>query len=223
MEKLRSLESSLPPEQPPTKQAIDSLNTELSQEFKVAANAVTRLYRVANEKNSLLKHQGYIECLDDILKVLQSRQAESLGDLHLWCLKQRNDRLQGKEMNNSTSLKPSSGLKGEESEYDFHFDKRTNNNSPNFRISMPPLTVEHTKPSQNSDRYKTRLRQQRKNNEDAKLDKDLSDKIELMGSIRGKPAQKAQSTLNTSPNSHMHSFDFENNTVKKPKLDTEET
>ncbi|EGA58026.1 YJR056C-like protein [Saccharomyces cerevisiae FostersB] len=89
MEQMHSLESSLPPEQPPTKQAIESLNLELSQEFKLAANAVTRLYRVANEKNSLTKHQGYLTCLDDILCALDSNV--TADELRAWCYKRRND------------------------------------------------------------------------------------------------------------------------------------
>lgn len=89
MERLHSLESSLPPEQPPTKQAIDNLNLELSQEFKLAANAVTRLYRVANEKNSLTKHQGYLTCLDDMLYALDSNM--TTDELKAWWLQQKND------------------------------------------------------------------------------------------------------------------------------------
>lgn len=143
MEQLKSLESSLPPEQPPTKQAIDSLNGELAQEFKIAANAVTKLYRVANEKNSLLKHQGYLDCLDDILKGLQSGQLSSMNDIHLWSLKRKNELLSGETTKDR---------------YDFDFDNPTSSiKGPKFRQSMPPLSVELSESiKQKKKKYQTR-------------------------------------------------------------------
>lgn len=141
MERLNALGSSLPPEQPPTNQVIESLNSELSQEFKLAANAVTKLYRVANERNSLLKHQGYLQCLEDLLSLLERNPDVPVDALHLWCLKQRNDMLS----HGSGLAEVSSGSK-----FDFNFDNpnvaSTNNSDltvPKFRSSHPPLSVEH--------------------------------------------------------------------------------
>ncbi|QHS74286.1 uncharacterized protein SPAR_J02380 [Saccharomyces paradoxus] len=178
MEQMHSLESSLPPEQPPTKQAIENLNLELSQEFKLAANAVTRLYRVANEKNSLTKHQGYLTCLDDILCALDSNV--TTDELRAWCYKRRNDILsnsQDKSSNpvkererklnkfsenqhreNDTHKEPS--RKDIEVKYNFSFNESNGdlsningNVSPKFRLSMPPLSVEH--PARNANRIKS--------------------------------------------------------------------
>ncbi|CCF58096.1 hypothetical protein KAFR_0D04480 [Kazachstania africana CBS 2517] len=135
MERLNSLEKVLPPEQPPTKQAIESLNSELSQDFKIAANAVAKLYRVANEKNSLCKYQGYLNCLDDILGLLNDGSVTSVDDIKLWCLKQRNDILPS----NNNDQKAHGN-------HDFNFcnTNEANNNSsvPKFKLSMPPLSVE---------------------------------------------------------------------------------
>lgn len=138
MEKLNSLGSSLPPEQPPTNQVIDSLSSDLSQEFKIAANAVTKLYRVANERNSLLKHQGYLNCIDDLLSHMEQGSNISVDDLHLWCLKQKNDILSHKSFGTSNS------------KFDFNFDNPHGANTsssevsvPKFQLSTPPLSVEH--------------------------------------------------------------------------------
>ncbi|QLG74136.1 hypothetical protein HG535_0G00210 [Zygotorulaspora mrakii] len=136
MEKLNALGSSLPPEQPPTDQAIASLNADLSQEFKIAANAVTKLYRVANERNSLLKHHGYLNCLDDMLNFLQQSSDITADDIHFWCLKQKNDILSHK------------AHIGSNPKLDFNFDNSTDNCSsemsvPKFTLSRPPLSVEH--------------------------------------------------------------------------------
>lgn len=141
MERLNSLGSSLPPEQPPTTQAIESLNGELSQEFKLAANAVTKLYRVANERNSLLRHHGYLNCVEDILNMLIQDSTTSVDDIRIWCLKQKNDILSHK--NNNTE-----GNKNGASKFDFNFESpNTNSNTettvPKFRLSGPPLSVEH--------------------------------------------------------------------------------
>ncbi|CAR21911.1 uncharacterized protein KLTH0C02794g [Lachancea thermotolerans CBS 6340] len=83
MDRLNSLEKSLPPERPATDQAIDKLNQQVTQEFKIAANAVTSLYRLSSERSSLSRHAGYAECLDDVLQQLESgRTAE---ELRQWC------------------------------------------------------------------------------------------------------------------------------------------
>lgn len=144
MEKLNSLGSSLPPERPPTDQAIDSLNSELSQEFKIAANAVTKLYRVANERNSLLKHRGYLHCVDDLLTLMREEPSLSVEDIHLWCLRQRGELLS----HQSTGANAEQSKKPGAARYDFHFDgstaKSSGNDVPHFRLSTPPLSVEHT-------------------------------------------------------------------------------
>ncbi|CAI4043895.1 hypothetical protein SKDZ_10G2560 [Saccharomyces kudriavzevii ZP591] len=177
MEQMHSLESSLPPEQPPTKQAIDNLNLELSQEFKLAANAVTRLYRVANEKNSLTKHQGYLTCLDDILYALDSNMTSD--ELRAWCYKQRSDILSNSQDKSSNPVKEKERKPNKFSEnhqcesethkelskrngemYNFNFNESNGNISnisgnvtPKFRLSMPPISVEH--PARNSNRIKS--------------------------------------------------------------------
>lgn len=143
MEKLNSLGSSLPPERPPTDQAIDSLNGELSQEFKIAANAVTKLYRVANERNSLLKHRGYLHCVDDLLALMHEEPGLSVEDIHLWCLRQRGELLSSHQVSGTgTEQSKNSGNR-----YDFHFDGSTAKSGgtevPHFRLSTPPLSVEH--------------------------------------------------------------------------------
>lgn len=147
MERLNTLGSSLPPEQPPTNQVIESLSSELSQEFKLAANAVTKLYRVANERNSLLKHQGYLQCLEDILSIMQQNPSASVDAIHLWCLKQRNEILSyGNGMaSDNTSTNTNTN------KFDFNFDNpnvsnvnNTDVHTPKFRLSNPPPSVEHS-------------------------------------------------------------------------------
>ncbi|CCK68476.1 uncharacterized protein KNAG_0B00270 [Huiozyma naganishii CBS 8797] len=136
MDHLNNLESSLPPEQTPTKQTIDSLNNDLSKEFKIAANAVTKLYRVANERNSLLKHRGYLECLEDMLTLLDNGELASLNDVRLWGIKQRSDILCNPSQEGMNNGK-----------YNFDFARgngRYSPNGPKFRLSMPPLSVEQT-------------------------------------------------------------------------------
>lgn len=144
MEKLNSLGSSLPPERSPTDQVIESLNGELSQEFKIAANAVTKLYRVANERNSLLKHGGYLQCVEDLLDMLEREPGLSVEDIHLWCLKQKGEIL--------SHQNPGNEVKSTGSKYNFDFsgggDTKNSDSSkvPTFRLSTPPLSVEYPKP-----------------------------------------------------------------------------
>ncbi|QLL34583.1 hypothetical protein HG536_0G04450 [Torulaspora globosa] len=149
MEKLNSLHSSLPPERSPTDQAIESLNGELSQEFKIAANAVTKLYRVANERNSLLKHRGYLQCVENLLAMLEQEPGLSAEDIHLWCIKQRNEILSHQSAGGNAEQGKSTGAK-----YNFDFanpggscgDGGATSKVPTFRLSTPPLSVEYSKP-----------------------------------------------------------------------------
>lgn len=109
MERLNSLERSLPPEQPPTEKAIATLNSELSQEFKLAANSVTKLYRLANERASLVRHQGYLDCVEDVLSLIDGSTGSkdsngsngskepTVEDIREWCLKRRQEMLSSKD------------------------------------------------------------------------------------------------------------------------------
>lgn len=137
MEHLKSLESSLPPEQAPTDCAIEDLSGELSQEFKSAANAVTRLYRVARERDSLTKHQGYIECLDDVLMFLKKNPNAQGDAVQQWCLKLKKLRL----LDDSDEAHTSS----------FNFGGPEMRPTKSFRASIPPLSVERSFGSQNND------------------------------------------------------------------------
>ncbi|CEP63174.1 uncharacterized protein LALA0_S07e04082g [Lachancea lanzarotensis] len=139
MEQLNSLEKSLPPEGPVNDQNIDKLNRQVTQEFKIAANAVTSLYRLSSERSSLSRHMGYVECLGDVLELLE--QGVSTHELAKWC----EDRKQEKSGQNGV-LEDSkcsswdldkSGKKGSESS-----DQIAGLTSPTFRLSKPIMSVE---------------------------------------------------------------------------------
>lgn len=177
MEKLNLLGSSLPPERPPTDQAIESLSGELSQEFKIAANAVTKLYRVANERNSLLKHRGYLHCIEDLLALMREEPALSVEDIHLWCLRQRGELLPSHQ---NTGNNTDQGKNSGSPRYDFHFDNSTTKSSgsevPHFRLSTPPLSVEHTNVQSKSKktRWNVKKHQNWKNNNHTTKETDYS-------------------------------------------------
>ncbi|SMN19365.1 similar to Saccharomyces cerevisiae YJR056C Putative protein of unknown function [Maudiozyma saulgeensis] len=213
MEKLHSLETSLPPEQPPTKQAVDSLNNELSQEFKVAANAVTRLYRVANEKNSLVKHQGYIECLDDILDCIENSKFNSLDDIRLWCTKQRVDKTGTKEPNRVDSTE-------KVNRYNFNFEEKKTINSPKFRLSIPPLSVEHTKPSENHTRHNSRSKNPYNNIDKNDSNRSYSTQMDSDMVDFGTKNMNLQQVYHQNSAHSILSSDTQNKAIKKIKLDT---
>lgn len=136
MEKLGSLESSLPPEQPPTKQAIAALNGELSQEFKFAANSVTKLYRLANEKTSLVRHQGYVQCVEDLLSFIDRGEDVSVEDIREWCIMHLDEKMETKkEQKPKLSFNLSEDYVGKSVSEELSV--------PTFRLSKPPLSVEH--------------------------------------------------------------------------------
>lgn len=217
MEKLSSLESSLPPEQPPTKQAVDSLKNELSQEFKLAANAVTKLYRVANEKNSLVKHLGYIECLDDLLTGIENSDFQSVDDIRLWCSRQKTDRIGTKDM---PYLKE---VEKKTNNFNFNFAEKKTVNSPTFHLSMPPVSVEHTKPAIDNTRYKMRLRnQQNVNKQNEKYDTDLISRQPSEATLPSTDAKCSNELSLETMDIDMPIDDSDEKVLKKVKLNTDD-
>ncbi|SCU79711.1 LADA_0B02674g1_1 [Lachancea dasiensis] len=114
MDRLNTLEKSLPPEGPVNDQNIDRLNQQVTQEFKLAANAVSSLYRLSSERSSLSRHQGYVDCLEDVLELLG--EGCSARELMTWCQERKLE----KSGNTSSTTK----------------------SSPTFRLSRPAMSVE---------------------------------------------------------------------------------
>ncbi|CCD23145.1 uncharacterized protein NDAI_0B01110 [Naumovozyma dairenensis CBS 421] len=185
MDHLKSLESSLPPEQPPTENAIQSLSSDSSQEFKIAANAVTKLYRVANEKNSLLKHQGYISCLDDISELIEKRQVSSLDEIRHWCMKQKIEKYTQKMDKPNTNISTNINAdQNQNNKYNFQFSSngKTGNIdnsiqqivSPKFKPSMAPMSVEHSFNEADTYRFKKKWSVTRRHANNAQKDNENS-------------------------------------------------
>ncbi|GAV55555.1 hypothetical protein ZYGR_0AV01870 [Zygosaccharomyces rouxii] len=213
MERLNTLGSSLPPEQPPTNQVIESLSSELSQEFKLAANAVTKLYRVANERNSLLKHQGYLQCLEDILSIMGQNPSASADVIHLWCLKQRNEML-----SHGNGVSPDSPSNTNSNKFDFNFDNpnvsnvnNTDVSVPKFRLSNPPPSVEHTPTNYKPKKTRWVRRQPTWAKEDKILKEDGSVGEEQRLPHRKPDSDKAQEHYHCHPHHHHHHY--HNNSV----------
>ena len=166
MERLNSLERSLPPEQPPTEKAIATLNSELSQEFKLAANSVTKLYRLANERASLVRHQGYLDCVEDVLSLIDGSTGSkdsngsngskdpTVEDIREWCLKRRQEMLSSKDGRVDSHRSDGRGGQGRVApKVDFHLQKSFLGKTevpqggkievPTFKLGKPPLSVEH--------------------------------------------------------------------------------
>lgn len=228
MERLNTLGSSLPPEQPPTNQVIESLNSELSQEFKLAANAVTKLYRVSNERNSLLKHQGYLQCLEDILSIMGQNPSAPTDAIHLWCLKQRNEMLShgnGVSTDNSTSMNPN--------KFDFNFDNpnvsnvnNTDISVPKFRLSNPPPSVEHTTTNYKPKKTRWIKRQPTWTKEDKVSREDDSTGDELRSPHCKPDSDKPQEYRHYHPHYHHHHHHYHNNNnnnnnTNRTKMETE--
>ncbi|SCV02096.1 LANO_0F15192g1_1 [Lachancea nothofagi CBS 11611] len=135
MDHLQSLERSLPPESAVDDQNIDKLNQQVTQEFKIAANAVTNLYRLSSERSSLNRHMGYVDCLDDVMELLD--KGFSVHDLAKWC----KDRKQEKVGKGTLQ-------KANASEIDLKSTRNSTSRdtssitSPTFRLSRPIMSVE---------------------------------------------------------------------------------
>lgn len=78
---LSNLSSNLPLSSHPTEESINTINKELSDEFKTGARSIAALYRLSNTKNSLLIAKGYLDCLNDLSTLLENGKVTSISDL----------------------------------------------------------------------------------------------------------------------------------------------
>ncbi|KAG0684805.1 hypothetical protein C6P40_005002, partial [Pichia californica] len=79
---LTNLSSNLPLPFSPTEESVNSINKELSDEFKIGARSIAALYRLSNSKNSLLIAKGYLDCINEISNYLENGNISSLSDLN---------------------------------------------------------------------------------------------------------------------------------------------
>ncbi|ANB14321.1 hypothetical protein AWJ20_5286 [Sugiyamaella lignohabitans] len=70
MDNMASLSSGLP-RRATTQQELQDLDTNLISEFKTAASAVTKLFKLAGAKTELSRRQGYVDALQDLLTALE--------------------------------------------------------------------------------------------------------------------------------------------------------
>lgn len=147
MDKLKALESSLPPEQAPTPHTIDKLNQQVTQEFKIAANAVTSLYRLSSEKSSLNRHFGYTECVQDVLQLVE--EGYTSDQIRQWCIAKQRELLGATTPVADAVGGYTSGRDATTSEHVAN-TKKTGlaltavPEAPTFHLSRPPLSVEHS-------------------------------------------------------------------------------
>lgn len=170
---LSKLSSDLPPARAVNQASVDELSRELTSEFKnaaksvatlynssstpavqkaefsKAARSVTSLYRLTTGATSLMHHNGYLSCLDDLLEVITND-----GDIENWALTRRAEITNNPEASSSSSS--SSDKSDTESKaskdkvslqeglpQDFKFSFTLNLQAPHsFHPSFPPLSVE---------------------------------------------------------------------------------
>lgn len=85
MDNLASLGSDLP-RHASTKQQLASLDANLVAEFKTAACAVTKLYKLSGAKTAIARRQGYVDALKDVMAFLRERENVSGDEVYAWAL-----------------------------------------------------------------------------------------------------------------------------------------
>lgn len=97
MDSISSLSSNLPPETPINENTLQKINSDLTSEFKSAAKSVASLYKLSLQRNSQVKHQGYLDCINDLLSLIGTGV-----DIENWALMKKLE-LDGKLVSNSHS------------------------------------------------------------------------------------------------------------------------
>lgn len=89
MDNLSSLSSGLPA-RPSASQELAALDSQLIDEFKTAACAVTKLYKLAGTKNRAIRQQGYLDAVQDVLAVLTGNSS-SVDEVLAWALQKQDE------------------------------------------------------------------------------------------------------------------------------------
>ncbi|GME84045.1 unnamed protein product [Ambrosiozyma monospora] len=103
---LSNLSSNLPLSHPINDDSIDEINKELSNEFKIGARSIAALYRLSNSKTSIIQAKGYLNCLNDLLALIDNGSVQDLSQLKSLLLFKRSE-LTG-ENNNHDNMKSES-------------------------------------------------------------------------------------------------------------------
>lgn len=85
MDNLGSLSSNLP-RHLTASQELANLDANLIAEFKTAACAVTKLYKLSGAKTALVRQQGYLDALKDLMGFLTERSNVSSDEVYAWAL-----------------------------------------------------------------------------------------------------------------------------------------
>lgn len=88
---LSNFSKNLPLAIEPTEEALNNMNKEISDEFKCGARSIAALYRLSNTKNQLLIAKGYMDCLNEISKLVDSESIASIDDLKSFISSKKND------------------------------------------------------------------------------------------------------------------------------------
>lgn len=86
---LSKLSADLPLSTPVNQESLEQVNREISKEFKIGARSIAALYRLSNSRTSLLHASGYLECLNDIITLIDRGNASTVGDLKIILEKKR--------------------------------------------------------------------------------------------------------------------------------------
>lgn len=144
---LSNLSSNLPLSEEPTEASIININKELADEFKIGARSIAALYRLSNTKNSILLAKGYLDCLNDISKLLENDSISSINNLKQFISSKKKD-LSSSDTNpisspekSGNSIKTKSEPLTLDSSYKFTINNPTNRHFP---PANTPLSIDHS-------------------------------------------------------------------------------
>ncbi|CAN6650074.1 hypothetical protein TRVA0_024S00826 [Trichomonascus vanleenenianus] len=88
MDNLSSLSSNLPPSKGMNAKQLADLDESLISEFKTAACAVTKLFKLSGARTTVAKEQGYLEAIEDLLAALDK---DGSLDVKAWALAKKRE------------------------------------------------------------------------------------------------------------------------------------
>lgn len=141
MDNISNLSSNLPPTVPVSEASLQEITNSLTYEFKNAAKSVSSLYKLSIQRNEMVRHQGYLDAVNDLIQVLKNG-----GDVENWAVLKKLE-LEGTVKREEPPVEEDEGkeqfpLDKLPSDYDFNIP---GHQEKKFPPTNPLLTVQRRK------------------------------------------------------------------------------
>lgn len=74
-------------------ETIKTLQNDMNSEFLRVSSAMSKLYEMNKDHHSLLMNRGYLDCISDILSLIENNDVNDIKDIKHWCKRRKRNAL----------------------------------------------------------------------------------------------------------------------------------